>query len=608
MNKPKAPIVKDLVLLGGGHSHVTVIKRFGMKPIPGVRLTLICRDVHTPYSGMLPGFIAGHYTYDDAHIDLVPLARFAGARFIHDEVVGIDTGGRRLKFRRRPDVPYDAVSIDTGSTPGLTVPGAEGRVVPVKPINNFISRWNRLVERVLALDRAPRIAVVGTGAGGVEICLAVQYRLRKLREANASIPGDAEYHLFGADPTVLATHNRFVQGKFDRVLQDRGIRVHTSSRVAEVTGEGLRLESGEEFGFDEILWVTTASAPAWPREGGLDVDQRGFIQVSDTLQSLSYPEVFAAGDVAAVVNHPREKAGVFAVRQGPPLEANLRRFLLGEPPQPFRPQSKFLSLISTGDKYAVASRSSWALEGPRLWSLKDWIDRRFMDKYNRLPEMKTEAGEEPSIAGNGKIAAPTMRCAGCGSKVGATALEKALSRLAPTDRPDVIAGLGRPDDAAVVRIPEGKVAVQSVDFFRAIVEDPYVFGQIAANHALGDIFAMGAEPQTALAIATLPLASEEKTEELLVQLLLGAQEALSDAGAALVGGHTSEGEDLALGFAVNGWADPDKILRKQGLRPGDRLLLTKPLGTGTLFAAEMRRKAKGRWRRRGAPSIRSHGL
>lgn len=587
------PISKDLVLVGGGHSHVGVIKRFGMEPVPGVRLTVVCRDVHTPYSGMLPGFIAGHYDYDDTHIDLLPLARFAGARFIHDEVTGIDLANRRLRFENRPDLAYDFVSINTGSTPGLDVPGAEGRVVPVKPINNFIARWTGFVERVLALNRAPRIGVVGTGAGGVELTLATQFNLQqRLRALGRAV--EPELHLFGSDPTVLGTHNTRVQRKFERILAERGVHVHGSARVTEVTDQGLRLTDGTQHELDEILWVTNASAPEWPRRCGLDVNEKGFIQVRETLQTLSYPEVFAVGDVATMVDHPREKAGVFAVRQGPPLEANLRRLLLGEEPRPFHPQSKFLSLISTGDKYAVASRSFWALEGGWAWTWKDWIDRRFMDKYNKLPEMDAEEAEPSTEAGT-KSQAPRMLCAGCGSKIGAAVLERALSRIARTDHPDVITGLGHPDDAAVIRVPDGKVAVQSVDFFRAIVDDAYVFGKIAANHCLGDIFAMGAVAQSALAIVTLPAASDEKTEEILVELLLGAQEILSDAGAVLVGGHTTEGDELALGFAVTGLASPDQILRKQGLQSGDKLILTKPLGTGTLCAAGMRGKAKGRW-------------
>jgi selenide,water dikinase len=381
---PHPSPAKELLLVGGGHSHVKVLKEFGRKPLPGVRLTVVSREALTPYSGMLPGLVAGHYQFHEAHIDLGPLARFAGARLIHDEVVRLDLGAKRAFCRANPPIDYDVLSIDIGSTPDLSeVPGAAGNVIPVKPISNFMERWERLKSRVLKAQGTIRIGVVGAGAGGVELVLAVQYALNRLLAARRSGPS-LEFHLFSATG-ILPTHNRRVQAKFRRVLAERGVSVHEGSPVVEVGKGWLRCGDGLKFSLDEILWVTQAGAAPWLRESGLAVDARGFVQVADTLESLSHHGVFAAGDVAAVVNHPREKAGVFAVRQGKPLTENLRRALRGEPLRPFIPQTKFLGLISTGDQYAIASRGNWSVEGRWVWTLKDWIDRRFMANYQIPP-------------------------------------------------------------------------------------------------------------------------------------------------------------------------------------------------------------------------------
>ena len=600
MENSETPILKDLVLIGGGHSHVTVLKKFGMKPLPGVRLTLICRDLEAPYSGMLPGFIAGHYTFPEAHIDLGPLARFANARFYLDEVTGIDPKKKQVICKNRPPVQYDLLSINIGSAPNTKiVKGATENVVPVKPIDGFVNHWNKLIERVVAAKGKTKIGVVGGGAGGVEIILAIQFRLRQILKKAGNKRVEPSYNLF-TNNDILIGHNRKVRDRYRRVLNERGVKLYLHHEVKTVGPGRLHCVNGESFELDEILWVTMASAQEWLEKGGLSVSEGGFVKVKDTLESVSHPGIFAAGDIADMINHPRPKSGVFAVRQGPPLERNLRRALLGKSLKRFEPQRQFLSLISTGDKYAVASRSNWTAEGKLIWRWKDWIDRRFIRKFSDLPDMGDE--EKTNIAKGlanedviKEISAIAMRCGGCGAKVGASVLQRALSQLAPIPRKDVLIGLHEPDDAAVVEVPSGKVMVHTVDAFRAFIDDPYIFGQIAANHALGDIFAMGGEPQTALSIVTLPFGLEDKVEDDLSQLMAGAMKVLNETGTALVGGHTSEGSEMSLGFAINGLVDRARILRKGGMQAGDKIILTKPIGTGTLFAADMRHKAEGNW-------------
>ena len=606
MHPPEPPVLRDIVLVGGGHSHVGVLRSFGMRPVPGLRLTLICTDAHTPYSGMLPGYVAGHYGFDEVFVDLSRLAVFAGARFICAEVTGLDRAAGQVLVRGRPPMAYDRLSINIGSTPQMhQVPGASAHAVSVKPIFQFNQRWLALLERVRARHGPAAIAVVGGGAGGVELLLAMRHRLRNEWRTLGRNPDDLVFHLFTADRTLLVTHNRWVQRRFAKVLRMRGVQVHCAAQVQDVQAGRLRSAAGGWVDADEIVWVTQAAGAAWLQGTGLALDAQGFIRVHASLQSVSDTHVFAAGDVASIEGQRLEKAGVFAVRMGPPLVANLRRSLRDQPLVLYRPQRRWLALISTGDRYAVASRGMLGFAGAWVWRWKDWIDRRFMRRFSDFPAMQGAVNPLPPGAAlsltpdesQQAAAAVAMRCGGCAAKVGASVLSRALGALVPIARDDVLVGLQAGDDAAVVRVPPGKAVVHTVDFFRAFTDDPYLFGKIAANHALGDIFAMGAQAQSATAIATVPPGLDSKVEALLLQMMSGAVEVLNDAGCALVGGHSGEGRELALGFAINGLVDEDLrgVMRKGGMRPGDVLVLTKALGTGTLFAAHAQLAARGRW-------------
>jgi selenide,water dikinase len=569
------PIAQDLVLVGGGHAHVHVLKRFGMRPADGVRLTLLTRDLETPYSGMLPGYVAGLYRFDECHIDLVRLARFAGARLIHDEANGLDRAARRVVCDAHPPIRYDVLSLDIGSTPRLDdVPGAAEHTVSVKPIDRFALRWEALLERAQDLGHI-RLAIVGGGAGGVELALSAQHRLKGLL---GTMP---EVTLVTREG-LLPSHNERTRQRFATIFAERGIRIVTHNPIVRVEPGHLIAADGSRIPFDDALWVTEAVGAPWLAETGLPLDERGFLIIDETLRSPADAAIFAAGDIATMPTHPREKAGVFAVRQGPPLADNLRRALAGRRLRRAVPQKHALALIGTGDGYAVASRGRHEAYAAILWRLKNWIDRRWMRRYTQLPAMAEEDGDG------------AMRCGGCAAKVPAAVLGRVVARLDAGSSDAVAIGLGSPDDAALLNFPGAPPLLQTVDFFRAMVSDPYLFGRIAATHALGDIYAMGGLPETALAIATLPPAHPAVVEEDLFHMLKGGTEVLEAAGAVLVGGHSAEGAELALGFAVTGRTRPGQLMRKGGLRPGDRLLLTKPLGTGVILAAEMRGQARAR--------------
>jgi len=584
MQQDESPITSDLVLIGGGHSHLFVLKHFAMHPLPGVRITLVTRDLHTPYSGMLPGYIAGHYDYDDAHIDLLPLARYAGARVIHAEVCAIDAEHNQVSITGRPALDYDLLSINIGSRPFM--PHADGAVknqFAVKPVDRFIDSWRQLEQGLQDNDSDFRLAIIGGGAGGVELALSLDYRARQLSQARSR----PKLAIVTDRDRLLPGHNVRVQQRFAEILQQRSIAVYYNHPVTGLDNGFVVGDFAAPIAADAAIWVTHASPATWLRDSGLALDEDGFIALNPCLQSLSHANVFASGDIAAVADFPRPKSGVFAVRQGIPLARNLARWLTQHELKPFKPQQQFLSLISTGDQFAVASRGGWALQGKWCWWLKDKIDRRFIDRFTRLPEM----ARSESVADDIK----PMRCGGCGSKVGSEILEQVLAQIHLRYGTASNSGFEHADDAALIQVPAGKDLIQSIDHFRSFIDDPYLFGRIATNHALGDLHAMGVDAHSALVIANVVYGSELKQSQDLFQLMSGVQETLLQNETLLVGGHSGEASQMSCGLSVNGFARAEDLMLKAGLQPDDLMILTRPLGSGVLFAADMQGKARGAW-------------
>lgn len=577
-------LVRDLVLVGGGHAHALALRMLAMRPVAGVQVTLVSPSSHTPYSGMLPGLIAGHYRFEETHIDLARLCQWAGVRFVAAEVNGLDPGARTLTLPGRPPLGYDVLSLDIGSRPELdSVPGAREHAVPVKPVADLWQRWQEL-EASLPERPGPgplRLALVGGGAGSVELALAMARRLRGR---------PLQLTLFCAAPDILQDYNRLARAAVRRALAEAGVALHCGNRVASVSAGSLELDDGRTAPFDSLFWCTGAAAASWLGASGLETVGGGFLAVRDTLQAVADDAIFAAGDIATQLAHPRPKAGVYAVRQAPVLAANLRNYLLDRPLRKHRPQRRFLSLLSLGEQRATADRGPFAATGEWVWRWKDRIDRRFMARFEELPGTMPSPDSLPGIAA-ARTQAP---CGGCGAKVGGDSLAAALAELRLL-YPGLCPEPGSADDAAVLEAPAGGIQLQSLDILRGLVSDPWLMGRIAANHALSDLYASGARPLSALAAVTLPFCSPVLQQRELVQLLAGALAELEQVGCRLVGGHSLQGPELALGFAVTG--EPlvaGRLLPKRGLQPGDQLLLTKPLGTGTLFAAQMQLQADGR--------------
>ena len=362
---------RTILLAGGGHAHVEVLRRFGARPEPGVSLVLVSPDRFTPYSGMLPGLVAGHYSHDQAHLDHEPLAERAGARFVRDRIAALDVAGRSASTASGERIAFDLVSLDVGSVPDMRFPGAREHATGVKPVDAFLARWEQVRSEASA-GRVGRIAVVGGGAGGVEVLLAMHHRLSK--DTPARVP---RFVLVSDRTNLPGPANRALLAK----LRAAGVELHLGRGAERFDAQGVTLAGGEHVAADVVFCATPATAAPWLAASGLACDDRGFVRIDDHLRSPSHPQVFAAGDCASQIGRVHPRSGVYAVRQGPPLAANLRAAATGTPLATYVPQGRALALVSTGGRHAVAVWGRWSVAGRWAWRWKDRIDRRFMARY-----------------------------------------------------------------------------------------------------------------------------------------------------------------------------------------------------------------------------------
>lgn len=565
------PIVKDVVLVGGGHAHALVAKIWAMNPLAGVRLTLINPNPAAPYTGMLPGHIAGHYPQTAMMIDLVRLARHAGARLILDRATGIDRATKQVFLASGRVISYDLCSIDIGIASDLPrVAGFAAHGHAAKPLGDYAQAWAAFLAHDLP---SPQLVFIGAGVGGVELALASMHRLGAMGRA-------PQITIVQRDTRALNAVGDMARALLLEELRAAGITLLTGAEPAEITADSVILADGRRLHSDFTLAVAGTRGQGWLAETGLRLVD-GHINVAADLRS-SDRDIFAVGDCAHLGFAPRAKAGVYAVRAAPVLAHNLRAALLSQPLRKFAPQRDYLKLISLGDRLAVADKWHLPLRGAWLWRVKDKIDRDFMAKFADYPAMPRPALPNPAVPALARAMGHAPLCGGCGAKLGADELHIALRALPQPRRGDVLSKRG--DDAAVLRAAEG-VQVITTDHLRAFCTDPALMARIAATHALGDIWAMGAAPQAALAQITLPPASPEKAGQILAEVMGAAGAVITAAGADMVGGHSAMGAELSIGFTLTGLARAPVM--KGGARAGDALILTKPLGSGIIMAAEM---------------------
>lgn len=365
--------MKRLVLLGGGHAHVHVLQDFARQRLPAAEVVLASPHPQLVYSGMVPGMIAGHYAPQDCLIDLQPLAQAASARFVMSAAVRIDAGRRTVSLASGEELSYDALSIDVGGTIDRNaISGARERALFVRPMEHFARLWSDVL--ALGERRTLSVVIVGGGAGGVELAMALQHRFGER----------ARLSLLTGGPPVLSSYPAAVQRRALRALKRIGVTVFEDACERIEDGHVI-LARGGRLVCDAPVVAIGTSAPKWLAGSGLALDDAGFVQTGPCLQSTSHPEVFAAGDAASRIDEPRPRSGVYAVRAGPPLAANLRAFVAGGTLRPYKPQERSLNLLSCGGKYAIASWGAWSAQGRWAWWWKDRIDRAFIQRFASPP-------------------------------------------------------------------------------------------------------------------------------------------------------------------------------------------------------------------------------
>lgn len=570
------PLTQDLVLIGGGHTHALLLRKWLMKPLPGVRLTLINPGPTAPYSGMLPGFVAGHYTRDQLDIDLVRLAVASNARLILGSVTGIDLSTGTIQTDTHADVGFDIASVDVGITSDMpSLPGFSDHAVPAKPLGPFAAKWNQFRDQ----DGPAAVAIIGGGVAGAELAMAMSHALQQLNR-------DTTVHLIDTC-TVLSALPKNSAKRLRRALEAQNVALLEHTKITHLTANTLHLDDGLTITADFITGAAGARPYPWLAETGLDT-RRGFLTVNDRLQT-SDPRIFAVGDCAHMTHDPRPKAGVYAVRQAPTLLNNLISSISSGPLKPYIPQKDYLKLISLGERSALGDRFGLTFTGPWVWAWKDHIDRKFMHQFDTLPKMPTPPLPYPRAKGMQDALGPKPLCGGCGAKLGRDALSNALSQLAPPRRADITQLPG--DDAALLTTGGAK-QVFTTDHLRSFWADPAVMANISTHHALGDIWAMGADPQAATVSITLPRMSDPLAERTMTEILQSVEAILRDAGADIVGGHSTMGDELTIGLALTGLCSQAPITLN-GAQDGAALILTKPIGTGVIMAAAMSGKASG---------------
>lgn len=566
------PITNDLVLIGGGHSHLSVLMKLSKRPINGNRITLITNEIDTPYSGMIPGYIEGIYSWRDSHIDLYRLCLKLNVRFIHAEVERVSAYEKEIYFKDRPKIKFDVLSINTGiQSNNREIKGAAKYCLPVKPIskltNNFLNK----------ITNFKSIAFIGGGAGSVELALAIKKRFLNINQ-------DIKITIITGKRGLLSTFPQKTKLTSLKTLEKFKIDIIEYKRVLEVKPKQIILSDKSLLKIDKAILSTNSMTPKWLAKSDILLTKDNYILVNKSFQT-NYKYVFASGDVIDFNNQNLKKAGVFAVRSGKPLAINIRKFILGKKLVEYKFNKNYLALIGTSKRSAIATKYNLTFNSRFFFYLKKYIDQNFIKKFSdfrirkkfTLDALKTDVlnifvKHKEKITDENDI----MQCKGCAAKVPLNALKQALPKDIVSTSEDAVSVPGHPE------------LYQTVDMISSIITDPFLLGKIAANHSISDMVSVNSKITSAMMILQLPLSKTEINSRDLEQVLLGANEIFKTIDCPLIGGHTMIGKDKdpIIGFSILGQKQKKiKIVKnRRKIKTKDLLILTEKIGSGLIFA------------------------
>jgi selenide,water dikinase len=552
---------KQLVLIGGGHSNVQVLRKLCMHQYNGLNIILISESYGAIYSGMTPGYIEKLYSLDEITIDLQRLCFNAGATFIKDKVVSLDEANQILHLKESPSISFDFLSINSGSISNKQTIQIENdsRIISVKPIGSLVSKLKK-IDEVIEKSSQRKISIVGGGIAAFELGFALHKRYF----------GKISLDIICKQPLVEKNLNTTSINKIIKIAKKMGIKL-ISKQAISINNSEITVDDGEVIHSDLILLSTGASLPEWLVKSNLEMDEN-FIAINQQLQSLNFKNIFVSGDAASIQNSTRPKSGVMAVRQGEILKDNLFLFLQNKTLKKFKPQKNWLYLIGTYKNSAVLNYFNFSFEGKWCWVLKKIIDLNFMKKFS-FPG-KTDMKKKIFNLNENKDDIPKMFCQGCGSKVSKNTLINFLSSQKTNKELS---------DAIEIEFKQNNI-LQTIDHIKLFKSfNPYDFGIISYLHSQNDILAAGGSVHSLSISIGVPFSKNLVEGFYLEYFMRGIQKEATRDGAIIASGHSYQTKEPAITVTMNG----NKIEKSNKfLAIEDNLIyLSKPLGTGYLLAA-----------------------